>query len=535
MSCVQWMKILLIPSLPIPLIDGLEFMGKDWDNGVPGIPFWEAALRVAKPGAMLLAMGGTRTHHRLMVAIEDAGWEIRDCMMYVYGSGFPKGHNWPVKLHERACAWCGCMVQYDHEEIESNTTGNETEASQAAGGVSSSEHNMRFVQATYLQTPIYACAECGQVLQPFMSKQGASEHRQAWSKSEVVWPEQPSMEGRGNLEAPEGELSRCEACTLSGRPLADGAEGRVHHGASNGNGPPSWATLEADGSCPSYRPQSLEQFYREPDALSVERQAQTSRGWNVALKPAYEPIILAMKPLDGTFAQNALTHGVAGLWIDGARVGTNSNDPNHRGATGGYHSEASRAIVPNAPYNRTREATLTQGRWPANLIHDGSDEVVRLFPVTKSGARNGRHISNWHDGKQHRYKANDTGNQFGANEGSAARYFYCAKASTRERNMGLEEGRRNIHITVKPLALLEYLCTLTKTPSGGVVLDPFMGSGTTGMAAKKTGRDFIGIEIDAEYLAIAKKRIEALDEWENGVRVDESDLAELPLFEGGAS
>ena len=179
--------------------------------------------------------------------------------------------------------------------------------------------------------------------------------------------------------------------------------------------------------------------------------AKRWNGWGTALKPAWEPIIMAMKPLDGTFVENAQKWGVAGLWIDGGRI-------------------------PNKG-----------GRWPANVAHDGSDEVVGGFPVTGAG--------------------------------SAARFFYCAKASRAEKNAGVEEktgkdgrAKRNHHPTVKPIALLEWLIKLTRTPvryplAGGVVLDPFMGSGSIGVACMMAGRDFIGIELDPEYCAIAKARI----------------------------
>jgi hypothetical protein len=130
------------------------------------------------PGAFLLAFGGTRTWHRLAVAIEDAGFEIRDTICYVYGSGFPKGHDVGWNMHKMACNICGIMVEYDHDN------------KQAARDIQKAEHDLRFVRASYLQTPVYACAECGQVLQPFLSEQEAQELRAAWEKSETVWPEQ---------------------------------------------------------------------------------------------------------------------------------------------------------------------------------------------------------------------------------------------------------------------------------------------------------------------------------------------------------
>jgi site-specific DNA-methyltransferase (adenine-specific) len=238
-----------------------------------------------------------------------------------------------------------------------------------------------------------------------------------------------------------------------------------------------------------------------------------------------------MKPLDGTYVENALKWGVAGMWIDGGRVETSDN------LNGGGYSEG----TPESMWTKASggggfdrlpgEFVQPTGRFPANFIHDGSDEVVGLFPQSKGGVA---------------VRHNSGGNTFGGNNpkppmedmsyndsGSAARFFYCAKASRSERNAGLEgmeerwidESRKegavggnnprnrgarsatNHHPTVKPLALMRYLARLTKTPTGGVVLDPFMGSGTTGIACELEGREFIGIEREPEYVEIAEKRI----------------------------
>ena len=342
---------------------GLKFMGKAWDHGVPGVPFWEAALRIAKPGAMLMAFGGTRTVHRLACAIEDSGWEIRDRIQWLYGSGFPKS--------------------LDISKAIDKAAGAEREVVGLHAGPAKS---------------IYS-------------------------------------QGEGRLpEAVDITAPATEAAKL-------------------------W------------------------------------HGYGTALKPAHEPIIVAMKPIDGTFAQNALTHGVAGLWIDGGRI------PGVSQSAAGMPGFGCR----DDGYDRgTGRQYQTTGRWPANIIHDGSAEVLPLFPETGNAFRTTR-------------KRNGNPGMFGhssdcnghKDSGSAARFFYCAKASRSERTNGgtVDNG----HPTVKPLALMEYLCKLTRTPTGGVVLDPFMGSGTTGMAAIRTGRDFIGIEKDAASFATAAKRIAATE------------------------
>ena len=258
-------------------------------------------------------------------------------------------------------------------------------------------------------------------------------------------------------------------------------------------------------------------------------EAQLWHGWGTALKPAFEPIVVAMKPVDGTFVNNALTWGVAGLWIDGGRVGF-QDDADYQESTqknrhGDFNSNGGIRVPTKGIYHGDNRPPVnyepSRGRFPANLIHDGSDEVKELFPnsVTK-------HIESPSMCDE---DANTWGGTFQRNrgargydgEGSAARFFYCAKASRSERNAGLEgmelkigggmkgtadqtllTGSGNIrsnkmqnhHPTVKPIALMRYLVRLTKTPTGGIVLDPFMGSGTTGCACALEGRDFIGIE-----------------------------------------
>jgi site-specific DNA-methyltransferase (adenine-specific) len=235
------------------------------------------------------------------------------------------------------------------------------------------------------------------------------------------------------------------------------------------------------------------------------------------------------KPREGTYVENALKWGVAGLWIDGGRVGTDEMQINTYSGRGPFG---------DSQVGNDYDSKVTKGRFPANVIHDGSDEVLRGFPETSKGwgtatdSENSKKTSMFGIGgvNANRY---DMGGQ------SAARFFYCAKASRSERNAGLEgmeekktgmsngaqihgEGydkgqdiglnrviaRKNHHPTVKPLALMEYLVRLTRTPTGGVVLDPFMGSGTTGIACVNEGRDFIGIEQNEEYLEIARRRIE---------------------------
>jgi site-specific DNA-methyltransferase (adenine-specific) len=354
------------------------------------------ALRVAKPGAHLLAFGGTRTFHRLACAIEDAGWEIRDTIMWVYGSGFPKSHD-----------------------------------------VSKAIDKMMGVEPHILGPKIR-----------LGDKKPYSGLKVAWDKEGQRYETAPST----------------------------------------------------------------------PEAKQWE-------GWGTALKPAWEPVIVARKPLSGTVAANVLRWGTGGINVDACRVEgtpqTTHSIGNVRGTPlhGGGHQTG---VVENG----------AQGRWPANLIHDGSAEVLALFPVTTSPKQYTKTKAGWlTPGSTH--EENALQSQEYGDTGSAARFFYCAKASKRDRDDGLEgmEARRttfadgtglrnngdgtprnqspssrNHHPTCKPTSLMRYLVRLV-TPPNGLILDPFMGSGTTGKAAMLEGFRFVGIDLDAEYVEIARRRI----------------------------
>jgi len=398
-DCLEVMRDMAEKSIDSIVTDppyGLSFMGKEWDHGVPGVHFWEAALRVVKPGSHLLAFGGTRTFHRLTCAIEDAGWEIRDCLGWVYGSGFPKSLD-VSKAIDRA----------------------------------------------------------------------------AGAEREIVGGHNKS----GNIKG-----------------------GRLHAGSNE-----------------------IGVVIEIPHTVPATDAARQWSGWGTALKPAWEPIILARKPLEGTVAENVQRYGTGALNIDGSRIGTNAgwSYPNGRGGEGWHGRES-------LSRNLKVGMKSTAGRWPANLIHDGSEEVLELFPQSGRSTKPSR--TGGHFRATGAFPIDSEPVRHEDNGGSAARFFYCAKASRREREAGCEgaekpmlwssgtknpgsfqspntnRAAKNNHPTVKPLALMRYLCQLV-TPLNGIILDPFMGSGTTGIAAKAGGFGFIGIEIDAGYMEIAKKRI----------------------------
>ncbi len=395
----------------------LNFMNKGWDNS--GIAFqpdtWKKCYEVLKPGGYLLAFGGSRTFHRIACAIEDAGFEIRDTIMWLYGSGFPKSHN----------------IGLDIDKLN-------------------------------------GCPDRG--------------HRIAVA----------------NRYHPDG-------------------------------------TLEPNG-------QQLKPYETKTE------EAHKWNGWGTALKPSFEPIIVARKSIEGTVAKNCLKYGVGGINIDDCRVET--NDTIKPAISGG--SVGLGEMIKGHHYTPSN-----LGRFPANTIltYDETDfdEVCGGFPYTKSGGGDkSTKCGNTFLGTG--YGGTNT-TKYEANEGSASRYFYCAKASKKDRDEGLdifvdekvndgrqtpidnafqrgETLRKNIHPTVKPTDLMQYLIRLV-SPNGATILDPFNGSGSTGKAVMYENKErnknykYIGIELTDEYLPIAKARIEYV----SNMKPDDSQMNIFDLLE----
>jgi len=444
----------------------LGFMGKSWDaSGVAyDVMVWQECLRVLKPGGHLLSFGGSRTYHRMACAIEDAGFQIRDQIMWVYGSGFPKSLNISKSIDK--------MDAKDEQQAR------------------------RYRFTAWVRSTGVTAKQIDQVTQTMMGSHYTTH------------PTQPSVMTREHLEACRhllGDIPRwveieCDIRSVESKnfasrevvgqrdvPVGHAFAGEVYGGDSSNK----TVTVTAPATA----------------------EAKEWDGWGTALKPAHEPIVLARKPLDGTVANNVLKHGVGGINIDGCRVGDEiikTTGGRSVAITGDERVGAALGMYgESTPLN-----TEHQGRFPANFIHDGSDEVVELFPSDKP-------------------------NQ------SAARFFYCAKASKKDRNEGLDEfeekqtlggggltaeikedgsyetasaggkfgsvkaKQTNHHPTVKPTDLMRYLCRLI-TPPNGTVLDPFTGSGSTGKAAVLEGFSFIGVEQSEEYIAIAEARIKSV-------------------------
>jgi DNA modification methylase len=447
----------------------LGFMGKSWDaSGIAyDIDLWREVLRVLKPGGHLLAFGGSRTYHRLACAIEDAGFEIRDQIMWVYGSGFPKSLDVSKAIDK---------VNGDPNRLHKFTQWMRTTGLTARQLDDLTGTNMGGHYLTAKSQPAIPTAALWQVIRPHIADVPD------WV-DELV----------DRIEAEREVIGKRNV------PIGHSFAGSTYGGDSSNK--------EVAVTIPSLP------------------EAQRWSGWGTALKPAHEPIVVARKPLDGTVAANVLKHGVAALNIDGCRIGTDDHikiTTNNNIKGNAYRSDTS---------GRDRDTVYTPnsaGRWPANFIHDGSDEVTELFPETSAGARPAKANKPTGEHYEGGWGPISDGERVTFEGGSAARFFYCAKAGKKERNAGLDDMplrvaggmqgqndgsmgtitmNQNHHPTVKPITLMRYLCRLI-TPPGGTVLDPFTGSGTTGIAATQEGFDFIGIEQDPEYTKIALTRIQ---------------------------
>jgi site-specific DNA-methyltransferase (adenine-specific) len=640
-DCLEVLRTLPDNSVDSVVTDppyGLAFMGKKWDYDVPASEVWAECLRVLKPGGYLLAFAGTRTQHRMAVRIEDAGFEIRDMIAWVYGclsedSEVLTEEGWMQYNRAKQKNILAYDIQNDVYQWEKPSRWNEYRVESDTAYRIQSDHTdqivsrghrciverggvLTFVPADelagvervpYLQSDFSALPQGrGELLLETVLRQGKGLAQATFGEREgqeeagqgACGREKPGLEGRRDLLQAQGEVrgSVDQVRALPESVHEHGSKGRLCNGAPAGDSVGDWQAADPFGVRAPHQPRRDGQQTGEPDAVCDQRGPQAVRarasyqttvaivtpieysgmiwcptvstgafvarrngkvfitgnsgfpksldvskaidkaagaerectragvvkrdgygddwdtgssssrprfdhpatdaarqwqGWGTALKPALEPITVARKPLIGTVAENVLSHGTGAINVDGCRV--NADDGDNR---------ARPPRTPNAILGGGKGTNLTAsehndaGRWPANLIHSGEDDAI-------------------------------------AGLGEQARFFYCAKASKRDRDEGLEgfalrapdhgkgnaagglqvsnskHPRANIHPTVKPTDLMRYLCRLV-TPPGGVVLDPFMGSGSTGKAALLEGFQFIGIEREAEYLKIASARINAV-------------------------
>jgi DNA modification methylase len=514
-DCIEVMRTLPDNSVDSIVTDppyGLEFMGKDWDspwkdhrskigrggdypNGgkAPTLPqayiagagfqlwFTEVAteaLRVLKPGGHLLAFGGTRTWHRLAVAIEDAGFEVRDSIAWMYGSGFPKSLDVSKAIDKKRDE----SHDAERRDVILTVTNWVAEARNVAG-ITNRQIDEHFGFAG-------------------MAGHWTSSRSQPSVPTAEQWPRLLELFG---VEEPPQEVRDAvdEWLRIKGQ-LA-----------------PTWSLREVTGQYtqPTAQ-QAWMQNYSDHVALPPKERrdnpatdaAKQWQGWGTALKPAHEPIVVARKPLIGTVAENVLTHGTGALNIDGCRIAgeprTTHTDGNKRTKTDGPTMREGFGV-------RLRATAAPAGRWPANVILDESQAAAldAQSGVTTSnvGLRGSLSSDGSHEGWKREAHAGFNGLRGHADTGGASRFFYVAKAGKKE--------RPNVdgvaHPTVKPIALMRYLVRLV-TPPGGTVLEPFAGSGTTVEACILEGFDCIAIEMTDDYLPLIAERVRRSTEDKEG-------------------
>lgn len=582
----------------------LAFMGRAWDAS--GIAFnpavWAECLRVLKPGGHLLAFGGTRTYHRLAVAIEDSGFDIRDSIgsasalvAWCYGSGFPKSRNISEDPSFCQCVppMRGAAAEEAAESAAHLLLADLRRNGQAIGadiadlhglsvdlhpdysipgraqqdvrpGVCGDSHISKQEGSPLAERPEGQGPVCpvrddrdevakqAQAQRPnilFAQLPGASERGDAACECircdgdnahTPLRSGQPGLEGRGDLQASEGQLHRPQVCPVSARSDDDGPIGRLHHGAPSRDGSLDRTPAVAHGSRESHRPESTQQRQGEPGTLSVERGPQARRGWPVcggcskpalpaglgtALKPAWEPIVVARKPLAGTVAANVLEHGTGALNIDACRTAAGQDYRDKCASVVGLDSNRNGDAYGDWRGARADSAHQA-GRWPTNvvlshqpLVVDGEvvgdacasgcvdgcpvaelDQQSGIGKTNRPGSRGGNRNLAYGMGQQDNLP-------YYADEGGASRFFptfrYEAKAPASERPK-LPDG--TAWPTVKPVALMRWLVRLV-TPPNGVVLDPFAGTGTTAEAAVTEGFRALLIERDPQAAELIKTRL----------------------------
>lgn len=426
-------NIEVIRTLPENSIDsivtdppyGISFMNKKWDHDVPSVEFWKEIFRVLKPGGHVLSFGGTRTYHRMVVNMEDAGFEIRDQIMWIYGSGFPKSHNIGKALDK--------FGGNNHLVYE---IGIALKQARTKRGLSLKQADKLFCDGTSNYNWFEGRKDGHRI-----------PNQQVFDKIVSEWPELKEL--RDKVKESNREILGTEKTNKS--------------------------VMQNIG-------------FENETGIYVRTKGESEwEGWGTGLKPANEPICVARKPLsEKSVAANIIKHKTGGLNISGSKVGfekvySHSSGCSHLGKNGIYNN-----------FNPQTGSDLREGRFPSNVI---MDEVA------------------------------------GEELGDQRKFFYCPKVSTQERNLGVENSIKaknfrqqgeafkngsaitdfernegNIHPTIKPIDLMRYLVRLV-TPKGGVIMDPFMGSGSTGVAALLESFQFVGIELDENYFEIALQRV----------------------------
>ena len=428
----------------------LGFMGKSWDStGIAyDVTVWQQCLRVLKPGGHLIAFGGSRTYHRMAVAIEDAGFEIRDQIQWIYGSGFPKSLD-VSKAMDKHGGVRAEFTAFRDAVIEALKRNGQTRSQlqEALGNFMISHYLTAGSQPAVPNYRDYC------IIRDFCRL--GNEWDDLFS---------PPAERTVVTEKREDMFGEYEA------------------------------TKKYDGDMGGFDGMRLGQSKATITAPATDL-AKQWQGWGTALKPAHEPAVLARKPLCGTVADNVTTWGVGAINVDATRVGTEGARNNGRKVDSDIYGK----------FGPTQRVDYNTGRWPANVIFD--EEAAQVLDG-QSGHSDGMRKNNTINHFVSSIFSSPSITARHPDSGGASRFFYVAKASKSEREAGLDstDGRANHHPTVKPIALMRYLVRMV-TPKGGIVLDPFTGSGSTGCAAVLEGCDFVGMDITPEYVEIAQKRI----------------------------
>lgn len=411
---------------------GISFNGAAWDHDVPGPEYWRELYRVMKPGAHLVSFSSSRTYHRMAWAIEQGGLDIRDQLQWLYGSGFPKSVDMAKAIDRQ---------RHDLDQVY-QVTAWIAKARDAAGLT-----NVKIDQA--------------------FGFTGMAGHWTS-SKSQPLIPTLDQVPTLLEVLGVQEDQVPEEVAKLLVELNTNKGEPGENWGKREKLGTKELTNTQAIRLAVPRTTQGLDRVPKRKVDITAPASDQAKRwaGWGTALKPAHEPIALARKGHPGPIYRNVLKHGTGALNIQASRVPSDDgfekawdNPVSTLKGSCQFDNGQGRKLV-NLEANRPEG-----GRWPSNVMHDGSDEVTSKL-------------------------------------GKASRFFYCPKPSKKER------GEANNHPTVKPLELMAYLVQLV-TPPGGIVLDPFMGSGTTGVAAKSRGFGFLGIEREPEFLELARARIEA--------------------------
>ena len=431
------------------------FMGADWDSFVPPPAVWEECMRVLKPGGHMAVFAGARTQDLMGLSIRLAGFEIRDTLGWIYGSGFPKSYDIGKAIDKGE--GLSKSRAYEFTEWMRSTGITATQINEAT------ETNMGGHYLTAASQPAIATADLFDKLRPLLPEVPERIERLVAERTGIEWTDYVKREVVGK-----------NRWTNSANHFVPGEDhtARVH----------------TDITAPA------------TDA------AKQWDGWGTALKPAIEPIILARKPLDGTVANNVLAHGVGGLNIDACRVGSGTGEPKPEYVANGKNQVFGAGMGGGAWVN-------TSGRFPANVLLDehAAKEMDKQSGVSTS-VRSERGAGKRGDTAAYgEYGTLDDTTRGHNDSGGASRFFpvfkYQAKAPKKERPViEREDGSKIQHPTVKPVALMEWLVTLI-TPPGGTILDPFAGSGTTLQATRNKGFNAIGIEQDADYIELINQRL----------------------------